>query len=97
MHKDWQLLVFCKDKENASRCCKQSKMCMCVCMCINKCFDCQDCHEMPETICLGQALARAHVCRSIGGDSNKGKEGCDKESAVKCFSRMHLADSSARK
>lgn len=95
MHKDWQLPVLCKDKENASRCCKQSHMCICVCMCINSCSDCQDCQEMPETICLG--LARAHVCRSIGGDSNKGKEGCDKESAVKYFSRMHLADSSARK
>lgn len=66
-------------------------MCICVCVRVNNCSDCQDCQNVPETICLGQELAGAHVYRSIQGGSNEGKEGCDQESAVKYFSIWQIA------
>lgn len=65
MHKDWQLLGLCKDRENASTCSEQMNAYFCVC--INNFSDCQDCENVLETTGPGQALARAHVSQSTRG------------------------------
>lgn len=69
-----------------------------MCVCVNF-SDRQDCKNAPGAIGLGQALARAHVYRSIGGRHYlpvKGRGGYFREGkGVKYFSRKHLANSSS--